>query len=138
MQILKAGTWIKSKGFTLIEVLAALSVAAIGMLGLIQLQLTSMNAANKADQTMQATLLAQSLMAEAIAQGIDREKRESGTDTSTSPHLYWDLTVDRDSALTARLRARQPVYRIEARIRWGRKSGRTLTLSRLYSPTPSP
>ena len=133
MRISRVGIWTK-RGFTLVEVLAALSIAAIGMLGLIQLQLTSMAAADKADQTTQATLLAQSLIAETIARGIVSEQQESGYDTTGS--LQWFVTVSQDHELTRQLQAKLPVYRIEAKVT-PHNSQRTIECSRLYYPTPS-
>lgn len=135
MQTSKAGTW-SNRAFTLVEVLVALSIAAIGMLGLIQLQLSSMAAADKAEQKTQATLLAQSLIAESMAQGIAEEHQESGTDTRFTPPLHWMITISQERDLAPRLHAAAPLYRIEAQVTW-EHSQQVLTLSRLYCPTAS-
>ena len=131
MRISRAGIWnsMSRSGFTLIEVLVALSLAAIGMLGLIQLQLTSMAAADKADRTTQATLLAQSLINEAISQGINEPSQDTGTNTSSTPPMHWRVTITRERQLSRP--TTQPIYRIQAQIGWDDHQ-QILEFSRLY------
>lgn len=131
MRISRAGIWNRPQrtAFTLIEVLAALSLAAIGMLGLIQLQLTSMAAADKADRTTQATLLAQSLIDEAVAQGITEPWQETGTDTTSTPPMHWRVTVTREKNLDSPTTA--PIFRIQAQVGWDDRQ-RIQKFSRLY------
>jgi type II secretion system protein I len=74
MPTLKAGTSrVETPGgrhaFTLIEVLAALAVVSIGLLGLLQLHVVSVQMAGTAQTTALAMLLAQEKMAEATACG---------------------------------------------------------------------
>jgi type II secretion system protein I len=82
-------------GFTLIEVLLALAVLAIGGVTLLELQLYSMRASDRAARQSQAVLFANQKMAEALAstdlapgsnQGVTDE------DTPDGP-LSWKVTV---------------------------------------------
>jgi prepilin-type N-terminal cleavage/methylation domain-containing protein len=57
----------RRSGFTLIEAMLALVVLAVGGVALLELQLLSMRAADRAAQQSQAVLLASRKMAEALA-----------------------------------------------------------------------
>ena len=67
------------QGFTLIEVIAALAVASIALLGLLRLQLISMAISDKADILTGAVLLGQSRLAEIEASGFPRLGTASGS-----------------------------------------------------------
>ena len=60
---------VRRTGFTLMEVVVALAVAAIAVVGLLRLHMLSMAAADKADKTAQALVIAQNKIAELEAQG---------------------------------------------------------------------
>jgi type II secretion system protein I len=82
-----------SKGFTLIEAMAALAVAAIALLALLQLQLISMRTADKAQVMTRAVLLAQAKMAEALSAGYPQVGVRSDTVEAEGDQLTWRVEV---------------------------------------------
>lgn len=81
------------KGFTLIEVIVALVVVSISLLGLIRLHLISINMAEVAEVTSQAVLLAQEKIAEALAFGYPPEGINSGQVERNAQVLHWRTEV---------------------------------------------
>jgi type II secretion system protein I len=81
------------KGFTLIESVAALAVASIALLALLQLQLVSMRAADQAAGLTRATLLAQEKMAETLSGNDPPIGIQSGTVERAGDQLTWQLEV---------------------------------------------
>jgi prepilin-type N-terminal cleavage/methylation domain-containing protein len=83
----------RPSGFTLIESVAALAVAAIGLLALLQLQLVSMRTADKAQGLTQAVLLAQEKMAEALSASSWPVGIEAGTVEAQGEQFTWQREV---------------------------------------------
>ena len=83
----------KSNGFTLIEAMAALAVAAISLLALLQLQLISMRTADKAQVMTRAVLLAQAKMAETLSSGYPQVGVQSDTVETEGDQLTWRVEV---------------------------------------------
>jgi type II secretion system protein I len=81
--------------FTLIEVLLALAVLAIGGVTLLELQLYSMRAADRAARQSQALLLADQKMAEALASTAIAPGANQGMTDEETPDgpLSWRVTV---------------------------------------------
>jgi len=81
--------------FTLIEVLLALAVLAIGGVTLLELQLSSMRAADRAARQSQAMLLAEQKMAEALAPASIAPGANQGVTDEDTPGgpLDWSVTV---------------------------------------------
>lgn len=96
-----AGLWAEkrirrraARAFSLIEVMIALLVVAIAMVGLLRLQVVSIRVTDRAAQLSRATLLADAKMAEALAQ----DKTETGSaegrvDEEGRKPLRWRVTV---------------------------------------------
>jgi len=82
-----------SKGFTFIEVIIALVVVSISLLGLIKLHLISIRMAGAAEITSQAVLLAQQKIAEILALGYPEEKVKSGRIENNNRIMRWQTTV---------------------------------------------
>ncbi len=82
-----------SKGFTLLEALAALAVASIALLALLQLQLVSIRTADKAEMMIQALLLAQAKMAEALSSGYPQIGVRSDTVEAQGDQFIWRVEV---------------------------------------------
>lgn len=82
-----------SRGFTLIEAMAALTVAGIALLALLQLQLVSMRTADKAQVMTRAVLLAQAKMAEALSSGYPQVGVQSDTVAADGDQLTWRVEV---------------------------------------------
>ena len=80
-------------GFTLVEVIIALIVVSISLLGLIRLHLISINMAGVAEVTSQAVLLAEEKIAETLALGYPEEGIKSGQVEKNSQILHWRTEV---------------------------------------------
>ncbi len=83
----------RAKAFTFIEVLVALAVASIGLLGLLRLHLTSMATADAAQALTQAVFLAQDKLAEVSAPGYPRQMADSGIIERNGLRLTWKTEV---------------------------------------------
>jgi general secretion pathway protein I len=83
----------KPKGFTLIEVVAALAIVSIALLGLLRLHLISMRAADKAQMLSQAVFVAQEKMTEVLAGGYPPVGTQSGVVDTDGPQLTWRTEV---------------------------------------------
>ena len=85
----------KDRGFTLIEVLLALAVLAIAGVTLLELQLYSMRAADRAARQSQAVLLANQKMAETLASTAVAPGTNQGVTDEDTPDgpLSWQVTV---------------------------------------------
>jgi general secretion pathway protein I len=81
------------KGFTLIEVVAALAIVAIALLALLQLHLLSIRAADKAQVVSRAVFLAQEKMAETLCGGYPPVGTQSGVREGDGPPLTWRTEV---------------------------------------------
>ncbi len=81
------------RGFTLLEALAALAVASIALLALLQLQLVSIRTADKAEIMIQALLLAQAKMAEALSSGYPQIGVSSDIVEAQGDQLTWRVEV---------------------------------------------
>lgn len=89
------------------ESVAALAVAAIALVTLLQLQLVSMRTADKAEGLTQALLLAQAQIAETIAEGFPSVGVKSGSVQAQGDQFDWQIAVT-DSPLPA-LSAKTPI-----------------------------
>lgn len=81
------------KGFTFIEVIVALAVVSISLVGLIKLHLISIGMAEAAEVTYQAVLLAEEKIAETLALGYPEEGTQSGTVEKNALSLHWRTEV---------------------------------------------
>ena len=70
--------YLHNTGFTLVEVIVALVIVSISLLGLIRLHLISISMADAAEMTSQAVLLAEEKIAETLALGYPKEGTASG------------------------------------------------------------
>lgn len=84
---------IRSKGFTFVEVIIALIVVSISLLGLIKLHLVSISMTEVAEATSQAALLAQQKIAETLALGYPREGITFGRIEKNNRILNWQTKV---------------------------------------------
>ncbi len=89
----------KPKGFTLIEVIAALAIVSTALLGLLQLHLVSLRTADKAQVITQAVLLAQEKMADVLSCGYPPLGAKSGVAEANGSELAWRTEVTEQRAL---------------------------------------
>lgn len=83
----------KWKAFTLVEVIVALVIVSISLLGLIRLHLISIRMADAAEITSQAVLLAEEKIAETLALGYPKEGTKSGIVEKNTHSLHWQTEV---------------------------------------------
>lgn len=79
--------------FTLIEVLVALVIVAISLVGLIRLNLISIRMTEAAEISSQAVLLANEKIAEALAHGYPEEGTKAGIVEKNALCLNWRTEV---------------------------------------------
>lgn len=82
-----------ANAFTLVEAVAALAIVSIALLGLLQLNLTSMRVADKAQMTARAVFIAQEKMAETLETGFPPVGTWSGVVESDSGRFAWRTEV---------------------------------------------
>lgn len=80
-------------GFTLMEVVVALAVAAIAVVGLLRLHMLSMAAVDKADKTAQALVIAQNKIAELEVRGSSTSGTQSGSIERNRTAFLWQTQV---------------------------------------------
>jgi type II secretion system protein I len=83
----------RSNAFTLIEVVAALAIAATAILGLLQLHLTSIRMTDTARTTALAVLVAQEKAAETACDGWPAAGAKSGTAEMDGAQFNWRTEV---------------------------------------------
>jgi general secretion pathway protein I len=83
----------RSKGFSLIEVVAALAIVSIALLGLLRLHLISMSTADKAQAVAQAALVAQERVAEVLCAGYPQVGIKSGVVEADGSEFTWRTEV---------------------------------------------
>lgn len=107
----------RSRGFTLLEVLIALTLSAIALLGTASLSLASLQSQQSAYQRSQATLLAHDL--------LERLRSKRGPDSPYLAHLPssdWWQTLQKDlPGATAKL-SQQGANQFQIRISWQEES----------------
>lgn len=79
--------------FTFIEVLVALAIAAIGLLGLLRLHLISMASADVAQVTNEAVFLAQTKLTEASAGGYPQQGTQTGSTEQNGHRFTWRTEI---------------------------------------------
>ncbi len=84
---------IRWKAFTFLEVLVALAIASIALLGLLRLHLLSLATADAAQATTQAVFVAQAQIAEASAAGFPRQGTTTGTIERNGQQFVWRTEV---------------------------------------------
>ncbi len=84
---------LNNTGFTLVEVIIALVVVSISLLGLIRLHLISISMAEVAEVTSQAVLLAEEKIAEILTLGYPEEGIKSGEIEKNTQVLHWRTEV---------------------------------------------
>ncbi|OHB65042.1 MAG: hypothetical protein A2Y76_09345 [Planctomycetes bacterium RBG_13_60_9] len=112
-------------GFTLIEVVAALAIVSIALLGLLRLHLLSINAADKAQGTTQAVFLAQEKMADVLSSGYPQVGVKSGIVETDDSQFTWRTEVTDARLPLPRRSNRSParMRRLSVEVTWERGPG---------------
>lgn len=110
----------RQRGFSLIEMLAAFVVFAIGFSVMMDVAASSMRNARRAAENTEAALWAQSLI---DAAGVDSKLEPGGQSGEFDRKYRWDMQVSEwePPADAARFDGEAPLklYRIELVVRWG-------------------
>ncbi len=83
----------RTKAFTFIEVIVALTIVSISLLALFRLHLISITMAKTAEATSQAVLLAGEKIAEKLVLGYPKEETDSGIIEKNGLSLFWKIRV---------------------------------------------
>jgi general secretion pathway protein I len=115
-------------GFTLIEVMVALAVVAIALVGLLGLQHSTLQSVVRASEMTKAALLAQELMTQAETGQFPAIGVTTGNFENLHPRQYpnfrWEQTVESSAVF-------QDVRKVRVRIRYGPRFGRSFDLTEL-------
>jgi general secretion pathway protein I len=107
-----------AKGFTLIEVVAALAVVSIALLGLLELHLTSVKMADTARTTALAILVAQEEAAETGAGGWPAVGAKTGVTEMDGSQFNWRTEVTNADSLTSCGLARSALRQVSVNVTW--------------------
>ncbi len=83
----------RTKAFTFVEVIVALTVVSISLLALFRLHLISIRMTETAEITSQAVFLAGQKLAEKLALGYPKEETDSGVVEKNGVPLHWQTEV---------------------------------------------
>ena len=81
------------RAFTFVEVILALAIVSISLLGLIRLHIISINMTETAELATQAVLLAEEKIAETLAAGYPNLAANSGTVQKNALYFNWQTKV---------------------------------------------
>jgi general secretion pathway protein I len=117
--------FIPQRGFTLIEVMVALAVIAIALVGLLGLQHQTMQSVVRASEITKAALLAQELMTQTETGPFPQIGVTSGNFANLNPGLYphfrWERSVEASAVFP-------DIRKVRVRVLYGPRFGRTFDL----------
>ena len=90
----------KNSGFTLIEIIIAIAIIAIGIFGVMSLVITVMKGNTLSKRVTTATTIAQEKLEDFKRDGYDNAVDDSGTDTAYNIDYYWEADVQDDTPAT--------------------------------------
>ncbi len=90
----------KNSGFTLIEVMIAIAIIAIGIFGVMSLVITVMKGNTLSKRVTTATTIAQEKLEDFKMMDYDNAVDDSGTDTAYNIDYYWEADVQDDTPAT--------------------------------------
>jgi general secretion pathway protein I len=124
----------RARAFTLLEVMVAIAILGISLLGLLGLQHQSMQSVIRAQQSTRASMLAQAVMTEAELERYPDLGRTSGNFESSFPGEFKDFRWQRQVAESGTF---PDVRKVEVVIRYGPKLAQSFALVEfLHSPVP--
>ncbi len=90
----------RNSGFTLIEIMIAIAVIAIGIFGVMSLMITVMKGNTLSKRVTAATTIAQNKMEDFKRMDYDSVVDGSGTNTDYDVDFYWEADVEDDEPAT--------------------------------------
>ena len=124
----------RARGFTLLEVMVAMAILGIALLGLLGLQHQSMQSVIRAQQSTRASMLAQAVMTEAEIERFPDLGRTTGDFQSAFPGEFPDFRWEREVDPSAMF---PDVRVVKVLIRYGPTLSQNFELVEyLHSPIP--
>jgi type II secretion system protein I len=124
----------RAPAFTLLEVMVAIAILGIALLGLLGLQHQSMQSVIRAQQSTRASMLAQAVMTEAELERFPDLGRTNGDFESSFPGEFRDFRWEREVAASGTF---PDVRKVKVVIRYGPKLTQSFALVEfLHSPIP--
>lgn len=124
----------RARGFTLLEVMVAIAILGIALMGLLGLQHQSIQSVIRAQQSTRASMLAQAVMTEAELERYPDLGRSSGDFESSFPGEFQDFRWEREVAASGMF---PDVRKVKIVIRYGPKLEQSFSLVEfLHSPVP--
>jgi type II secretory pathway pseudopilin PulG len=102
----------------LAEVVVALVIVSVALLGLLRLQLLSIAASEKADALTEAMLLAQSKIAETEASGLPALGTSHGSVKANSLDLQWQRSVARSQLSSLEQGVNSGLRKVTVNVSW--------------------
>jgi prepilin-type N-terminal cleavage/methylation domain-containing protein len=125
---------VTSRGFTLLEVLVALTILGLAIVALMQLSSQGLRLLHAADGYQQAALLA-----DRVARAADVVR--AGTETGQEGRFRWErrvVPVPVPEALTSGARPEVHLYILSVAVRWGRSAAFEVASLRTVAAAPGP
>jgi len=124
----------RARAFTLLEVMVAIAILGIALLGLLGLQHQSMQSVIRAQQSTHASMLAQAVMTEAELERFPDLGHTGGNFESSFPGEFPDFRWQRDVAASGMF---PDVRKVKVVIYYGPKLSQSFALIEfLHSPIP--
>lgn len=113
-----------NNAFSLAEVIVALAIVSISLLGLLRLQLLSIAASEKANALIEAMLLAQSKIAEATASGFPALGTSQGSVEANSLALQWQTRVTQSALVPRDQGLSNNLHKVTVNVSWIHGAGK--------------
>ena len=126
----------RAEGFTFIEVLVALAIASIALVGLLKLHLVSMDTADVAGELTQAVFIAQQCITEASATDYPRQGTQSGVVEQNGIEFTWRTEVTDATDSEIRNLALKNLRQVRTTVSWRRGAERKSTQVTTYVADP--
>jgi general secretion pathway protein I len=124
----------RARGFTLLEVMVAIAILGIALLGLLGLHHQSLQSVIRAQQSTRASMLAQAVMTEAELERYPDVGRSSGDFESSFPGEFPDFRWQREVDASGMF---PDVRKVKVVIRYGPTLSQSFALVEyLHSPVP--
>ncbi len=122
----------QAEGFTFIEVLVALAIASIALVGLLKLHLLSLAAADAAGELTQAVFIAQQCIAEASATDTPKQGTHSGIVEQNGLEFTWKTEITNATNSDVRNLSLKGLHQIRATVTWQHGADRKSTQLTTY------
>jgi general secretion pathway protein I len=123
-----------ARGFTLLEVMVAIAILGIALLGLLGLHHQSMQSVIRAQQATRASMLAQAVMTEAELERFPDLGRTTGDFEASFPGEFRDFRWEREVAASGMF---PDVRKVKVLVQYGPRFTQSFSLVEfLHSPIP--